>query len=79
MNYESKEQQYAGYLRNGGSMSIEEWENDGRYDRSLAGPIFSFESDMPGNCFTVDQMKAVIRCRFQKELDQFFDKYGERV
>jgi hypothetical protein len=76
MNHESKEQQYGYYLRNGGSMSIEEWEMDGRYDRSLAGPIFVFESDMPGNCYTVDQMKCLIKIRFQKELDEFFDKHG---
>jgi hypothetical protein len=75
MNYESKQTQYSYYVRNGGTMTMQQWEDDSRYDRSLAGPIFCFESDMPGNCFTVDQMKAVIKCRFQKELDEFFDKH----
>jgi hypothetical protein len=76
MKTESKETQYAGYLAHGGTMTIEQWENDGRYDRYLAGPIFTFESDIPDNCRTSDQAKAVIKCRFQKELDSFFDLYA---
>lgn len=36
MKTESKGIQYNGYVANGGTMTIEEWENDGRFDRDLA-------------------------------------------
>lgn len=78
MNYESKAEQYAGYLRAGGTMTLEQWENDGRYDRHLAGPIFAFETDMPERCYTKDQARAVIMCRFQRELDMWLDKHTRR-
>lgn len=73
MKHESKTEQYAGYLRNGGSMSLQEWEADGRYDCGLAGPIFTFESDIPSHCYTRDQARAVMMCRMQKELDAFLE------
>lgn len=33
----SKAAQYAGYKANGGTMTMQEWENDSRYDPSLSG------------------------------------------
>jgi hypothetical protein len=33
MERENQERQYNLYVSNGGTMTIEEWENDGRYDK----------------------------------------------
>lgn len=33
---ENKQQQYNAYLNNGGTMSMEQWEQDGRYDPGYA-------------------------------------------
>lgn len=105
MKHESKQEQYAGYLRNGGTMTLKQWENDGRYDWHLAGekkkpfddaPIpdatilsdldmsgepmmfpayFNFHTTLP-NCETVEQMKCLLKIRFQHHLDQYFENYG---
>lgn len=34
----TKKKQYAEYLNNGGSMTIEQWEQDGRYDKPIRKP-----------------------------------------
>jgi hypothetical protein len=39
---QTKQQQYSSYQRNGGSMTIEEWECDGRYDAWLSGEKIEF-------------------------------------
>lgn len=37
--------------------------------------VFTFITHLPTKCQTVDQAKAILKCRFQRELDEYFDTH----
>ncbi len=41
--------------------------------------VFTFITHLPATCQTVDQMKAVLKCRFQRELDEYFDTHAVKL
>jgi hypothetical protein len=41
--------------------------------------VFTFIAHLPIKCQTADQMKAVLKCRFQRELDDYFDTHVVKV
>jgi hypothetical protein len=41
--------------------------------------VFTFITDLPTKCRSVDQMKAVLKCRFQKDLDEYFDTHAVKL
>lgn len=42
-DFKSKKQQYNEYLTNGGTMTVEQWENDGRWDKGESGYEFDMQ------------------------------------
>jgi hypothetical protein len=54
---ENKERQYNLYLNNGGTMTIEQWENDGRYDRHDWGPVQEFPAVIDNAVKTINEEK----------------------
>lgn len=54
----TKKEQYQEYLNNGGTMTIIEWENDGRHDKSLESPEWQ--------AYYIDLEAHKERCRREK-------------
>lgn len=68
MKTKPKGVQFNEYVSNGGTMTIEQWENDGRFDRDLAGLIPHFYDkktllfvwDLLGSAKTISDARQTI-------------------